>query len=59
MYFIDNSTSNDQFQFTAMGNFITDYGEKMSTETAGLELIKMYWNSFYKFHKNKQQWHSY
>ena len=28
-----------------MGNLITDYTGKISTEIAGLELIKMYWNS--------------
>ena len=28
-----------------MGNFITDYTGKISTETAGLELIKLHWNS--------------
>ena len=28
-----------------MGNFITDYTGEISTKTAGLELIKMHWNS--------------
>ena len=31
-------------RFTAMGNFITDYTGEISTETAGLELIRMHWN---------------
>ena len=32
-------------RFTAMGNFITYYGGEITTKTAGLELIKMHWNS--------------
>ena len=32
-------------RFTAMGNLITDYKGEFSTETGGLELIKMHWNS--------------
>ena len=32
----------NQTQFTAMGNFITDYTGEISTKTAGLEHIKMH-----------------
>ena len=32
----------NRLRFTAMGNFITDYTGKISTETAGLELIKLH-----------------
>ena len=32
----------NQKRFTAMGNFITNYGGEISTETAGLELIKIH-----------------
>ena len=32
----------NQTRFIAMGNFITDYGGEISTETAGLKLIKMH-----------------
>ena len=40
-------------RFTAMGNLITDYTGKISTETAGLELIKMHWNSVLSTNKAK------
>ena len=36
-----------------MGNFITDYTGKISTITAGLELIKMHWNSVLSTTKSK------
>ena len=36
-----------------MGNLITDYTGKISTETAGLELIKMHWNSVLSTNKAK------
>ena len=36
-----------------MGNFITDYKGEISTETAGLELIKMHWNSVLSTRKAK------
>ena len=36
-----------------MGNFITDYTGEISTETAGLELIKMHWNSVLSTNKAK------
>lgn len=36
-----------------MGNFITDYKDKISTETAVLELIKMHWNSVLSIRKAK------
>ena len=36
-----------------MGNFITDYTGEISTETARLELIKMYWNSVLSTKKAK------
>ena len=32
-------------QITAGGNLITDYPGEVSTETAGLELIELHWNS--------------
>ena len=40
-------------RFTAMGNFITDYTGQIITKTAGLELIKMYWNSVLSTKKAK------
>ena len=36
-----------------MGNFIKDYKGKIITETAGLELIKMHWNSVLSTRKTK------
>ena len=36
-----------------MGNLITDYTGKISTETAGLELIKVHWNSVLSTNKAK------
>ena len=36
-----------------MGNLITNYTGKISTETAGLELIKMHWNSVLSTNKAK------
>ena len=43
----------NQTGFTAMGNFITDYGGEISTETVGLELIRMHWNSILSTKKTK------
>ena len=36
-----------------MENFITNYGGEISTETAGLKLIKMHWNSVLSTKKAK------
>ena len=43
-YRLDKSELN-QTRFTTMGNFITDYTGKIRHKTAGLEVIKMHWNS--------------
>ena len=48
-----NKTEQNRTQFTAIGNFITDYKGEISTETAGLELIKMHWNSLLSTSKAK------
>ena len=37
-----NKAEQNRTRFTAMGNFITDYTGEISTQTAGLELIKMH-----------------
>ena len=40
-----NKSEPNRTRFTAMGNFITDYIGENSTKTAGLEHIKIHWNS--------------
>ena len=37
-----NKAEQNRTRFTAMGYFITDYTGEISTQTAGLELIKMH-----------------
>ena len=48
-----NKAEPNRTWFTAMGNFITDYKGEISIETAGLELIKMHWNSVLSTRKAK------
>ena len=43
--YLPDKAEPNRTRLTAMGSFITDYGGEVSTETAGLELIKMHWNS--------------
>ena len=53
MYLQSDKVEPNQTRFTAMCNFITHYDGKSSTKTAGLELIKMHWNSILSTKKAK------
>ena len=48
-----NKAEQNRTRFTAMGNFITNYTSEISTETAGLELIKIQWTSVLSTNKAK------